>query len=107
MKTDIRKKQLEGLLKLPRKEINRTAMMWQTKQFEQYMLEKYPVFVDRTHSAYIAWHYDCNTLRGACALYREFFGSELLEDYQRLISCDTDRITKKPAEEETSYMDHA
>lgn len=94
MKADIRQTQLEGLLRLPEKDVEQEALMWQTVQFRNLMEEKYPVLPSRDHPRYEEWHFDMNTLRGACQLYSQWYGSELLEDYMQLVTCDTDRIEK-------------
>ena len=99
MKQDIRQIQLEGLLKLPKEEIEKEALMWQTLQFRNLVEEKYPVMPSQDHNYYSEWHFDMNTLRGAAQLYYLIFGTELLQDYQNLISCDTDRIERKMKEE--------
>ena len=95
MKQDIRQKQLEGLLRLPHNEIDKEALMWQTLQFKNFMEEKYSIMPSRDHMRYSEWHFDMNTLRGACMIYREMFGTDVLEDYTNLMQCDTEKIERK------------
>ena len=102
MKQDIRKQQLERLLSLPRPEIEKEALMWQTIQYKNFMEEKYPTFPNKNNICYSEWHFNMNTLRGVASLYRQFFGTDLYADYKQLINSDTDRIEKKKDERNTN-----
>ena len=101
MKQDIRKQQLEKLLLLPRSEIEKEALMWQTIQYKNFMEEKYPTFPNKNSIYYSEWHFNMNTLRSAFSLYRQFFNTDLYVDYKQLINSDTDRIEKKKDDDET------
>lgn len=93
MKHDIRKQQLEELLALP--EIEREMLMWQTLQFKNYIEEKYPVMPGKDNKRYSEWHFDMNTLQGACMIYREMFGSNVLDDYRNLTRCETETYRRE------------